>query len=90
MDIPNDLNRLLARLQEVTSQTGQVGENGSPGLRPTSAEIDWFLSQRGFGSDSVIERVEIAQDGVFQCYMFAVRNSGSDDLSLLTMGAEQI
>lgn len=86
MDIPNDLYKLLARLQEVTSQTSGTCASGS---RPTIAEIDLFLSQFDFDSDTVIERVEISKDGVFEFYMFAVRPRGSDDLSLLAMRAEQ-
>jgi hypothetical protein len=89
MDIPNDLNRLLARLQEVTSQKGQVGETGPPGSRPTAAEVDFFLSQYGFGSDTMIERIEISKEGVFEFYMFAVWNRGNDELSLLAMRAER-
>jgi hypothetical protein len=86
MDIPNDLYKLLARLQEVTRQTSGTCASGS---RPTSAEISLFLSHYDFASDAVIEPIEISKDGVFEFYIFAVRRGGSDDLSLLAMRAEQ-
>lgn len=89
MEIPNELNKLLARLQEVTSQTNRVSETCSSGSRPTPAEIDLFLSRYNFAADAQIEPVEISKDGVFDSYMFAIWHRGSDDLSLLTMRTEQ-
>ena len=89
MEIPNDLNKLLAQLQQVTSQTNPLSGICASGSRPTSAEIDMFLSQYDFTSETAIEQVEISRDGVFECYMFAVRHRGSDDLSLLAMQADQ-
>lgn len=89
MDIPNDLNKLLARLQQVTSGTSRMSETWTPGYRPTAAEIDFFLSQYDFGSDSLIERIEISHEGVFEFYMFAVWNRGNDELTLLAMRADR-
>jgi hypothetical protein len=89
MDIPNDLNKLLARLHQVTGQAGRVNETGASGFPPTSAEIDLFLAQHEFDSDTVIEPVEISKDGVFEFYMFVVWHRLSDELSLLAMGAEE-
>ncbi len=89
MEIPNDLNKLLAQLQQVTSQTNPLSGTCASGSRPTSAEIDMFLSQYDFTSETEIERVEISRDGIFEFYLFAVRHRGSDDLSLLAMRAEQ-
>lgn len=89
MDIPNDLNRLLARLQQVTSGTSRMSETWASGSRPTAAEVDVFLSQYGFGSDVMIERIEISNEGVFEFYMFAVWNRGNDALTLLEMRAER-
>ena len=45
MEIPNDLNKLLAQLQQVTSQTNPLSGTCASGSRPTSAEIDMFLSR---------------------------------------------
>ena len=72
MEIPNDLNKLLAQLQQVTSQTNPLSGTCASGSRPTSAEIDMFLSQYVFISETEIERVEISNDGVFEFYLFAV------------------
>ena len=89
MDIPNDLNKLLARLQQVTSGTSRMRETWTFGSRPTAAEIDYFLSQYGFGSDAMIESIEISNEGVFEFYMFAVWKRGNDELTLLAMRAER-
>ena len=72
MEIPNDLNKLLAQLQQVTSQTNPLSGTCASGSRPTSAEIDMFLSQYDFTSETAIEQIEISSEGVFECYMFAV------------------
>jgi hypothetical protein len=85
MDIPNDLNRLLARLKEVTSETSRTREPWASGPRPSAVEIDFFLSQYHFDSDAEIEPIEVSKDGVFEFYMFAVSNRLHDDLSLLAM-----
>lgn len=85
MDIPNDLNRLLARLQEVTSDPNRMTEAWASGPRPSAVEIDFFLSQYQFGADTVMEQIEISKDGVFEFYLFAVSNRVNDDLSLLAM-----
>jgi hypothetical protein len=85
MDIPNDLIKLLARLQEVTRNPGRMTEAFASGPRPSAIEIDFFLSQYNFDSDAMVERIEIANDGVFEFYMFAVSNRFNDELSLLTM-----
>ena len=89
MDIPNDLNKLLARLQQVTSGTSRTSETWASRSRPTASEVDFFLSQYGFGPDAMIERIEISNEGVFEFYMFAVWNRGNDELSLLAMRAER-
>jgi len=85
MDIPNDLNKLLARLKEVTSDASRTSETWASGPRPSAVEIDFFLSQYHFDGDAVIESIEIAKDGVFEFYLFAVSNRSNDELSLLAM-----
>jgi hypothetical protein len=85
MDIPNDLNNLLARLKQVTTEARPVTEAWASGPRPSASEVDFFLSQYGFDSDAVIERIEITKDGEFEFYMFAALNRFTDDLSLLAM-----
>lgn len=85
MDIPNDLNRLLAKLEQVTRGTSRMTENETPGSRPTADEIDCFLSQHNFDANAKIERIEISKDGVFEFYTFAVWNRVTDELSLLAM-----
>jgi hypothetical protein len=87
MDIPNDLNKLLARLKEVTSDAGRLPKTFDP--RPSAVEIEFFLSQYNFDGDAVIERIEIAKDGDFEFYLFAVSNRLTDDLSLLAMWPQQ-
>jgi hypothetical protein len=90
MDIPNDLNKLLAQLKQVTTDTSRRSENWvSSGSRPSAAEIELFLSQHSFGPDAMIEEIEISSDGAFEFYMFSVSCRGSDDLSLLAMWPEQ-
>ena len=85
MDVPNDLNKLLARLKEVTSDVSRMPETWAYGPRPSAVEIEFFLSQYHFDGDAVIESIEIAKDGVFEFYLFAVSNRLSDELSLLAM-----
>jgi hypothetical protein len=85
MDIPNDLNKLLAQLKEVTSEASRVNETWASGPRPSASAIDFFLSQYNFDSDAMIERIEIIKDGEFEFYMFAASNRFTDDLSLLAM-----
>jgi hypothetical protein len=85
MDIPNDLNKLLARLKQVTTEATPVTEAWASGPRPSASEVDFFLSQYGFDSDAVIERIEITKDGEFEFYMFAALNRFTGDLSLLAM-----
>jgi hypothetical protein len=89
MDIPNDLNKLLARLKEVTSDPSRMPEAQAPGIRPSAVEIDFFLSQYHFGTDATVEPIEISKDGVFEFYLFAVSNRFNDDLSLLAMWPKQ-
>lgn len=89
MDIPNDLNKLLARLKEVTSDASRLPEDSASGPRPSAVEIDFFLSQYHFETDSTIELIEISKDGVFEFYLFAVSNRLSEDLSLLAMWPTQ-
>jgi hypothetical protein len=85
MDIPNDLTRLLARLQEVTRGTDGTAQTGACGSRPNEIEINCFLSQYNFDPSSVIERVEVSRDGAFEFYLFAVSNRSNNELSLLAM-----
>jgi hypothetical protein len=90
MDIPNDLNKLLAQLKQVTSDTSRMSKSGvSSGYPPTASEIELFLSQHNFEPDAAIEQIEISNDGAFEFYMFAVSNRSSDALSLLAMWPEQ-
>ena len=63
MDIPNDLNKLLAQLKQVTSETSRVNETWASGPRPSPGAIDVFLSQYNLDSDVTIERIEITKDG---------------------------
>jgi hypothetical protein len=85
MDIPNDLNKLLAQLKQVTSETSRVNETWVSGPRPSPGAIDVFLSQYNLDSDVTIERIEITKDGEFEFYMFAASNRFTDGLSLLAM-----
>ena len=90
MDIPNDLNKLLAQLKQVTRDTSRMSETwASSGSRPTAAEIELFLSQHNFAPDAAIEQIEISNEGVFECYLFSVIDGSNDGLSLLAMRAEQ-
>jgi hypothetical protein len=89
MDIPNDLNKLLAQLKEVTSQAGRMTETWASGPRPSIIDVDFFLSQYKFDSDAMIERIEISNHGRFEFYMFAVWNRVTDELSLLAMWPKQ-
>ncbi len=90
MDIPNDLNKLLAQLKQVTRDTSRMSEtSASSGSRPTAAEIELFLSQHNFEADAAIEQIEISNEGTFEFYMFSVSSRGSEDLSLLAMWPEQ-
>jgi len=90
MDIPNDLNKLLEQLKQVTSDTSRMSKSGvSSGSRPTASEIELFLSQHNFAADAGIEQIEISTDGAFEFYMFAVSDRSSDRLSLLAMWPEQ-
>ena len=85
MDIPNELNNLLAQLKQVTSEPSAVTETRASDPRPSASEIDFFLSQYNFDSGVIIEPIEITTDGEFQVYMFAASNRFTDDLSLLAM-----
>ena len=85
MDIPNDLNKLLARLKEVTTDTSRTPAAWASGPRPSAVEIDLFLAQYHFNADAEIEQIEISKDGVFEFYLFAVSNHLNDELSLLAM-----
>jgi hypothetical protein len=85
LDIPNDLNKLLARLREVTRGTSGAAEIVASGPRPNAIEIDFFLSQYNFDPNAEVERVEISKGGVFEFYLFAVSNRATDEMSLLAM-----
>jgi hypothetical protein len=90
MDIPNDLNKLLAQLKQVTRDTSRMnGTWASSGNRPTAAEVEIFLRQHDFEPGAAIEQIEISNDGVFECYMFFVSSRGGDALSLLAMRPDQ-
>lgn len=89
MDKPNDLNKLPSQLTPMTTSIGGVSEGGiSSDSRPSSAEIELFLSQHNFAPDAAIEQIEISTDGAFEFYMFAVSDRYSDSLSLLAMWPE--
>jgi hypothetical protein len=89
MDIPNDLNKLLAQLKQVTSSASRTSETrASFSSRPTAAEIELFLSQHNFAPDAAIEQIEISNEGVFECYLFLVSTGSKESLSLLAMRAE--
>jgi len=85
MDIPNDLNKLLAQLKKVTSEAGRIIETGAAGARPSAIEIDFFLRQFNFDADTMIEQIEVSNAGVFECYMFAVWNRVTENQSLMAM-----
>ena len=85
MDIPNDLNNLLAQLKQVTTEASAATETRAPDSRPSASEIDFFLSQYNFDSGAMIEPIEVTKDGEFEFYMFGVSNRFTDDLSLLAM-----
>jgi hypothetical protein len=82
MDVPDELNNLMAELKRVTTK---VSETRSLGCRPTPREIDRFLSQYGFDEDIVIERIEITEQNVFQFYLFAVWQPKTEELGLFQM-----
>ena len=86
MDKPNDLNKLPSQLKQKTRSISRVSEDGiSSDSRPSSAEIELFLSQHNFEPDAAIEQIEISNDGAFEFYMFAALNRFTGDLSLLAM-----
>jgi hypothetical protein len=89
MDKPNDLNKLPSQLKQMPTSISRVSEGGiSSDSRPSSAEIELFLSQHNFAADAGIEQIEISTDGAFEFYMFAVSDRSSDRLSLLAMWPE--
>ena len=60
MDEPNDLNKLPSQLKQMTRSISRANEGGtSSDSRPSSAEIELFLSQHNFGPDAGIEQIEI-------------------------------
>ena len=90
MDKPNDLNKQPSQLKQMTTSISRVSEGGiTSDSRPSSAEIELFLSQHNFEPDAAIEQIEISNDGAFEFYMFAVSDRSSDALSLLAMWPEQ-
>ena len=82
MDIPDDLNKLMAELKRMATK---VSETGSNDARPSVSDIDRFLSQYGFADDVVIELIEITEQGVFQFYLFAAWQPETEELSLFQM-----
>ena len=82
MDIPDELDRLMAELKRVARASN---ETGSVDRRPAASDTELFLSQYGFDADVVIERIEITERGVFQFYMFAAWRPETEELSLFQM-----
>ena len=82
MDIPDELNKLMAELKRVTTKES---ESGKMDRRPSAGDTDQFLSQYGFDDDVIIERIEITQGGVFQFFMFAAWRPQTEELSLFQM-----
>jgi hypothetical protein len=82
MDIPDELNKLVAELKRVTTKDS---ETGPLDRRPSATDIDQFLSQYGFGEDVVMERIEITEQDVFQFYLFAAWQPETEELSLFQM-----
>ena len=81
MDIPDELNKLMADLKRVTKGS----ETGPLERRPSATDIDQFLSQYGFDEDVVLEQIEITERGVFQFYLFAAWQPETEELSLFQM-----
>ena len=81
MDIPDELNKLMAELKRVTKSS----ETGPLDRRPSATDIDQFLSQYGFDEDVVLEQIEITEQGVFQFYLFAAWQPETEELSLFQM-----
>ena len=82
MEIPEDLNKLMAELKRAATK---VSETGSNNRRPSVSDTDRFLSQYGFADDVVIEQIEITEQGVFQFYLFAAWRPETEELSLFQM-----
>jgi hypothetical protein len=82
MDIPEELNKLMAELKRVTTKDS---ETGPLDRRPSASEIDQFLSQYGFDEDVVLEQIEITEGSVFQFYLFAAWHPETEELSLFQM-----
>lgn len=82
MDIPDDLYKLMAELKRVAANASEMASNER---RPTESDTDHFLSQYGFAEDVVIERIEITEQGMFQCYLFAAWQPQTGELSLFQM-----
>jgi hypothetical protein len=82
MDMPDELNKLMAELKRATRMGSETGPLDH---RPSANDIDQFLSQYGFDEDVVIERIEITEQGVFQFYLFAAWRPGNEELSLFQM-----
>ncbi len=82
MDIPDDLNKLMAELKRVATRRARWGQTTTG--RAKVIQIS-FLSQYGFAEDVVIERIEITEQGVFQFYLFAAWQPETEELSLFQM-----
>jgi hypothetical protein len=82
MDMPDELNKLMAELKQATRKES---ETGPLDRRPSASDTDQFLSQYGFDEEVVIERIEITEQGVFQFYLFAAWRPESEELSLFQM-----
>ncbi len=82
MDIPEELNKLMAELKRVTTTDGEIGPLDH---RPSASDVDLFLSQYGFAKDVVIEAIEVTERGMFQFYLFAAWQPATEELSLFQM-----
>jgi hypothetical protein len=82
MDMPDELNKLMAELKQATRKRSETGPLDG---RPNASDIDQFLSQYGFDEDVVLEQIEITERGVFQFYLFAAWQPETEELSLFQM-----
>ena len=75
--------RLIAQLNAVGR--GNYEELRKEMNKPSASEQDRFLAQYNFGPDSVVERVEITKNEVFEFYMFAIWNKLDDEVRILVL-----
>jgi hypothetical protein len=84
MDIPDELDKLMAELKRVTTKES---ESRAMDRRPSAEDTDQFLSQYGFDDDVIIEQIEITERGVFQFFLFAAWRPQTEELSLFQMNS---